>query len=129
MKEFFLTFPFGSFTRPLLGTLCLLLLAAVAACQPAQQTGVLPATMQGLDAPARNGARIYFTGMSERSGVHTIHMRRMKEPDIRYAALRTMSEIKGRHPDGKAIAVAMPRWQMREADLSDLFAFLKSLPK
>jgi hypothetical protein len=73
-------------------------------------------------------------------------MRVMKAPDIRYAALRTMSELKdrqrpydiddfrtqieqGRHPDGEAVSADMPRWQMNEADLSDLFAFLKSLPE
>jgi hypothetical protein len=75
-----------------------------------------------------------------------MHMRLMKAPDIRYAALATMPELKGRsrpydledfrktvesgrHPDGEELDADMPRWQMGEADLGDLFAFLKTLPK
>jgi cytochrome c oxidase subunit 2 len=85
-------------------------------------------------------------GPEGRGGIHTMHMRLMKAPDIRYAALATMSELKGRsrpydledfrktvangrHPDGEELDSDMPRWQMSEADLGDLFAFLKSLPK
>jgi hypothetical protein len=75
-----------------------------------------------------------------------MHMSVMKAPDIRYAALSTMPELKGRqspyglddfsktvqggrHPDGEKLDSDMPRWQMSEADLSDLFSFLKSLPQ
>jgi cytochrome c oxidase subunit 2 len=85
-------------------------------------------------------------GPEARGGTHTMHMRLMKAPDIRYAALATMPEVKGRshaydledfrktiengrHPDGEALDGDMPRWQMSEADLGDLFAFLKSSPK
>ncbi|MEP7209088.1 MAG: c-type cytochrome [Casimicrobiaceae bacterium] len=84
-------------------------------------------------------------GPEGRGGIHTMHMRLMKAPDIHYAALATMPELKGRprpydlqdfrktvetgrHPDGEELDRDMPRWQMDEADLSDLFAFLQSLP-
>jgi mono/diheme cytochrome c family protein len=84
-------------------------------------------------------------GPEGRGGIHTMHMRLMKAPDIRYAALAAMPELKGRqrpydledfrktvengrHPDGEELDRDMPRWQMSDADLSDLFAFLKSLP-
>jgi hypothetical protein len=33
----------------------------------------------------------------------------------------------GRHPGGEEVDADMPRWQMSDADLSDLFAFLKAL--
>lgn len=36
---------------------------------------------------------------------------------------------KGRHPDGDEVKAEMPRWQMSDADLTDLFAFLKALPQ
>lgn len=44
----------------------LLLLGSLAGCEPMDQTGQVPASATGLDAPARNGARIYFTAASER---------------------------------------------------------------
>ena len=73
-------------------------------------------------------------------------MRTMIAPDIRYVALRNMSELKGRqrpydlgdfrktveqgrHPDGEEVKADMPRWQMSEADLADVYAFLKVLPE
>ena len=34
---------------------------------------------------------------------------------------------KGRHPDGTEVAAQMPRWQMSDADLTDLFTYLKAL--
>ena len=85
-------------------------------------------------------------GPEGRGGIHTMHMRLMKAPDIRYEALATMPELKGRsrpydledfrktvangrHPDGEELDADMPRWQMSEADLGDLFTFLKTLPK
>ena len=75
-----------------------------------------------------------------------MHMWVMDAPDIRYAALRTMSELngrlrpydiddfrqqveQGRHPDGEEVKAHMPRWKMSEANLADLFAFLKALPE
>ena len=35
----------------------------------------------------------------------------------------------GRHPDGEEIKADMPRCTMSEADLADLFTFLKALPE
>jgi hypothetical protein len=175
-----------SFTRFMLGAISALLLVTSAACQPARQQNSMPALTQGLDAAARNGARIYFTGASERGttlsssggqnigggmmgggmmggygegltcaschgkegrgGTHLMHMWPMTAPDIRYSALSVMPELKGRkrpydiddfrqtvekgrHPDGDEVKAEMPRWRMSEEDLTDLFAFLKALPK
>ncbi len=175
-----------SLTRFLFGALCALLLTTLAACQPVGQPNSMPASTQGLETPAKNGARIYFTGVSERGtplnhtggpdlgggmvgggmmggygqwltcaschgpegrgGKHLMHMRVMDAADIRYAALRTMSELKGRqraydmddfrqqveqgrHPDGEEVKADMPRWKMSDSDLADLFAFLKTLPE
>lgn len=167
--------------RSRLAALAPLVLGALVACQPGHQQGSRPASTQGLDPPARNGARIYFTASSERGtrleytggpvlgggmmggagawltcaachgpegrgGSHLMHMRVMQAPDIRYAALSAMPELKGRerpydlddfrktveqgrHPDGEALNADMPRWQMSEADLTDLFVFLRSLPQ
>jgi hypothetical protein len=176
-----------SSTRLALGALASLLLVTLAACEPARQQNSLPASATGLDGPARNGARIYFTGVSERGtavtstgaenvgggvmgggmmgsgmmggygqwltcaschgpqgrgGTHRMHMWTMTAPDIRYVALRNESELKGRqrpydiddfrqqvesgqHPDGSD----MPRWQMSDQDMKDLFSFLKALPE
>lgn len=168
-------------TRFTLGVLFALLLATTSGCQPAGQRNAMPASTQGLENPARNGARIYFTGASERAsvisssggqntgggmmggygqwltcaschgpegrgGTHRMHMRSMMAPDIRYIALSVMPELKGRkapydiddfrqtvengrHPDGEEVKADMPRWKMSEADLADLFAFLKALPE
>ncbi len=85
-------------------------------------------------------------GPERRGGIHAMHMYVMKAPDIRYAALSTMPEVRGRnrpydlddfrtaveqgyHPDGEALSRDMPRWQMSEADLRDLFAFVQRLPQ
>jgi mono/diheme cytochrome c family protein len=178
--------PCMSATRVALGALSALLLVMAAACQPTGQQNSIPASASGLDGPARNGARIYFTGASERGttatpagpvnvggammggammgrygqwltcaschgpegrgGTHLMHMRTMTAPDIRYVALRNMSELKGRqrsydiddfrqqvvngrHPDGTEVKPDMPRWQVSDPDLADVFAFLKALPE
>jgi CRISPR/Cas system type I-B associated protein Csh2 (Cas7 group RAMP superfamily) len=39
-----------------------------------------------------------------------------------------MAVVDGEHPDGQPLDGNMPRWQMSDADLADLFEFLKSLP-
>lgn len=36
--------------------------------------------------------------------------------------------VEGEHPDGELLSRDMPRWQLRGADLSDLFEYLKKLP-
>lgn len=85
-------------------------------------------------------------GPEGRGGIHAMHMYVMKAPDIRYAALSTMPEmrnrprpydlgdfrtavVEGKHPDGEKFAVDMPRWQMSDGDLRDLYAFLQRLPR
>jgi mono/diheme cytochrome c family protein len=75
-------------------------------------------------------------GPQARGGMHRMHMRTMTAPDIRFLALSVMPEMKRRTspygigdlPDGQEVKADMPRWQMGEADLADLFAFLKALP-
>jgi hypothetical protein len=37
--------------------------------------------------------------------------------------------VTGRHPDGTELEADMPRWQMSDSDLADVFAFLKALPE
>jgi hypothetical protein len=75
----------------------------------------------------------------------------MDAPDIRYKALSSeagehageeeggehgeytlenfrLAVVEGKHPDGEPLSSDMPRWQMSDEDLADLFEFLKSLP-
>lgn len=78
-------------------------------------------------------------------------MQIMDAPDITYAALSSDEDehgeaghesehgeeyslddfrqavIKGEHPDGEQLSQDMPRWQMSDEDLTDLFAFIKAL--
>ena len=87
-----------------------------------------------------------------RGGVHTMHMDVMNAPDIRLIALMAGEEdhgdndshadehgeydleafrlavVDGTHPDGEPLSREMPRWNMDDGDLSDLFDYLKSLP-
>lgn len=85
-------------------------------------------------------------GPTARGGRHVMHMTVMDAPDIRIQALMSESEehggdhgeydldvfrkavVDGQHPDGEALKQDMPRWQISDADLADLFAFLQSLP-
>ncbi len=88
-------------------------------------------------------------GPDARGGRHAMHMTVMDAPDIRISALadadggaHTEDEhaggydleafrravVEGRHPDGSPLSPNMPRWQMSEADLADLFQYLQSLP-
>lgn len=91
-------------------------------------------------------------GSDGRGGIHTMHMEVMDAPDIRYRALSSEEEehegdhahedehgkydleafrlavIGGAHPDGQPLSKDMPRWQMGDEDLADLFEYLKSLP-
>jgi mono/diheme cytochrome c family protein len=83
-------------------------------------------------------------GPEAQGGLHQMHMTVMDAPDIRYAALNSMPEMQSGHapygladfklaveegqdPNGEALEADMPRWTMSDADLQDLFAFLKSL--
>lgn len=82
-----------------------------------------------------------------------MHMDAMDAPDIRFSALSDEDDglsdehedehdqehkdydleafrqavIYGKHPDGAFLDQDMPRWQMDDDDLSDLFNFVKSL--
>lgn len=90
-------------------------------------------------------------GPEGRGGTHLMHMQVMDAPDIRYAALNGETDehgdeehhgeggeytledfrqavVDGKHPDEESLDRDMPRWQMSDEDLADLFAFLKSLP-
>lgn len=88
-------------------------------------------------------------GPEGHGGTHWMHMQVMEAPDIRLVALNEEMEehggeehaeggydmekfrravIEGSHPDGEPLSQDMPHWQMSEADLADLYAFLKSLP-
>ena len=89
-------------------------------------------------------------GPEARGGVHVMHMQVMDAPDIRYAALSAeagghgegeeaehgaydledfrLAVVEGEHPDGELLSQDMPRWQMSDEDLADLFAFLQSIP-
>lgn len=85
-------------------------------------------------------------GPTARGGKHIMHMTVMDAPDIRIKALVSKSDehggghgeydlevfrkavVDGQHPDGEPLSQDMPRWQMGDADLADLFAFLQSLP-
>jgi hypothetical protein len=90
-------------------------------------------------------------GPEARGGLHTMHMQVMDAPDITYSALSSEAEehgedehgdehggeytledfrqavIEGKHPDGEPLSRNMPRWQMNDEDLADLFEFLKSI--
>lgn len=94
-------------------------------------------------------------GPDGRGGTHTMHMDVMDAPDIRYAALSGEGDehaddghdddhadehsgydledfrravVEGQHPDGESLDDDMPRWQINDDDLGDLFEYLKSLP-
>ncbi|MBU0513020.1 MAG: cytochrome c [Chloroflexi bacterium] len=85
-------------------------------------------------------------GPTARGGRHIMHMETMDAPDIRYVALSSELDehggghdeydletfrravVDGQHPDGELLDSDMPHWQMSDADLADLFAFLQSIP-
>lgn len=85
-------------------------------------------------------------GPTAHGGEHIMHMTVMDAPDISIAALSSESDehggghgeydsetfrkavVDGQHPDGEALSQDMPRWQISDADLADLFSFLQSLP-
>ena len=90
-------------------------------------------------------------GPEARGGTHYMHMQVMDAPDIRYTALLgeagehggddhgdehgeytledfRLAVVEGKHPDGDSLNRDMPRWEMGDQDLADLFEFLKSIP-
>lgn len=90
-------------------------------------------------------------GSDARGGIHTMHMDVMDAPDIRFDALSgevdehgdeahadehdeydldafRMAVVNGKHPNEGDLSQDMPRWQIDDEDLVDLFKYLKSLP-
>jgi len=93
-------------------------------------------------------------GPTAQGGRHFMHMTVMDAPDIRYKALASEEHeeggggehdeqggeagytledfrravVEGRHPNGDPVDPNMPRWNLSDQDLADLFAFLKTLP-
>ncbi len=88
-------------------------------------------------------------GPTAQGGRHTMHMTVMDAPDIRIAALAAEEEeeeghggegggytledfrravVEGKHPNGDPLDPNMPRWQLSERDLEDLYQYLSSLP-
>ena len=88
-------------------------------------------------------------GADARGGVHYIHMQSVDAPAIYYDALVQMLQedlggtpqpagysltdfrqavVEGRDAAGESLDQVVPRWQMNDADLADLLAFLKTLP-
>jgi mono/diheme cytochrome c family protein len=89
-------------------------------------------------------------GPDAHGGQHVMHMQTMDAPPVYYAALTNMlaeesggipqpggytlddfrkAVVDGQHPDGDRLDNDMPRWQMSDQDLADLFAFLKTIPQ
>ncbi|MBC7231695.1 MAG: c-type cytochrome [Chloroflexi bacterium] len=85
-------------------------------------------------------------GLAAQGGRHIMHMVVMDAPDIRITALAgevgehggdhseydletfRKAVVDGQHANGELLSQDMPRWQMSDTDLADLFAFLQSLP-
>jgi cytochrome c oxidase subunit II len=89
-------------------------------------------------------------GPDAHGGEHFMHMQVMDAPPIYYEALNHMEAeesghtptsdsytleefrsavVEGQHPDGDELSGDMPRWQLSDGDLADLFAFLKTIPQ
>lgn len=95
-------------------------------------------------------------GPNARGGRHQMHMETVDAPNIRWDALAghggdgedehageedehteaegaydletfRLAVVEGQHPDGEPLSEEMPRWEMRDADLRDLAAYLQSL--
>lgn len=92
-------------------------------------------------------------GDDGRGGTHTMHMDVMDAPDIRLTALQGELEehaesepeddhddghegydletfkqavVLGQHPDGDPLDSDMPRWELSDGDLADLFEFIST---
>lgn len=95
-------------------------------------------------------------GPNARGGRHQMHMETMDAPNIRWDALAghggqgedehageeaehaeaegeygletfRLAVVEGQHPNGEPLSEEMPRWEMSDADLRDLAAYLQSL--
>jgi Cytochrome c len=78
-------------------------------------------------------------GPTAHGGKHIMHMDVMDAPDIRIIELSSeiagydletfhKAVVDGKDEEGKALSQDMPRWQISDADLADLFTFLQGLP-
>jgi len=76
-------------------------------------------------------------GPNGRGGKHNMGMMQvMDAKDIRWSVLQPefdavkfrLAVVKGQDPDGTQLDPDMPRWNISDADLADLIAFLKTLP-
>jgi len=76
-------------------------------------------------------------GPEGRGGDHNMGMMQvMSAPDIRWAVigeefdaeLFKLAVTKGEDPNGTELSTNMPRWTISDDDLSDLIAYLKTLP-
>ncbi|TRZ89095.1 hypothetical protein D4R89_06605 [bacterium] len=76
-------------------------------------------------------------GPNGRGGKHNMGMMQvMDSKDIRWKVLQPefdaekfrLAVVKGQDPDGTQLKPEMPRWNIGNEDLSDLIAFLKTLP-
>ena len=93
-------------------------------------------------------------GANGRGGTHLMHMQAMDAPDIRFVTLSgeevsgtpndpghegehpgeymlatfRQAVVEGQHPDGELLSREMPRWNLTDEDLADLFEFIKTLP-
>jgi len=53
--------------------------------------------------------------------------RKVLQPEFNAEKIR-LAVVKGQDPDGTQLKSDMPRWNIGNADLADLIAFLKTLP-
>ena len=76
-------------------------------------------------------------GPNGQGGKHSMGMMQvMDAKDIRWSALQDefdvekfrLAIVEGQDPDGTQLKADMPRWNIGDADLADLFTFLQSLP-
>ncbi len=89
-------------------------------------------------------------GPDGRGGEFVMHMQIIDAPDIRYETLASeeeheeegeghseegydletfrMAVVEGQHPNGDPLDRNMPRWNLSDEDLADLFEYLKTLP-
>jgi hypothetical protein len=90
-------------------------------------------------------------GENGSGGTHVMHMQVMDAPDIRFTALSGESQdsdhdnedfdshdaydietfrlavVDGKHPNGDNLNADMPRWNLSDQDLEDLYLFMKTL--
>ncbi len=75
--------------------------------------------VETMDAPD-----IHISAMS--SGDHAKELKAEHHDQYEFDDFKNSVEF-GKHPDGDILSTEMPRWHMSDADLMDLFDYLKSL--